>query len=57
MILVDEKIGLFLNIKTYLKNSSKLFDYSSKDIKEVNTFIENPTYLTRKNDKCIRILI
>ena len=55
MILVDEKIGLFLNIKTYLKNSSKLFDYSSKDIKEVNTFIENPTYLTRKNDKCIRI--
>ena len=55
MILVDEKIGLFLNIKTYLKNSSILFDYSSKDIKEVNTFIENPTYLTRKNDKCIRI--
>ena len=55
MILVENKQGLFLNIKTYLKNSSKLFDYSSKDITEINTFIEDPTYLTRKNDNYIRV--
>ena len=55
MILVKDKLGLFLNIKTYLKNSSKLFDYRSKDMKEINTFIENPTYLTRKNGNYIRV--
>ena len=55
MILVEDKLGLFLNIKTFKKSSNKLFDYSSKEYKEINTFIENGTYLTRKDEKIIRV--
>ena len=55
MILVDDILGLFLNIKTYKKNISKLFDYCSKEIKEINTFIENTTFLTRKDDQYLRL--
>ncbi len=55
MILVENKLGLFLNIKTYKKNSSKLFDYNSKEFKEINIFIENGTYLVRKDEKIIRV--
>ena len=55
MILVDNILGLFLNIKTYKKNISKLFNYGSTEIKEINTFIENTTFLTRKDDHYIRL--
>ena len=55
MILVDNILGLFLNIKTFKKNICKLFDYCSKEIKEINTFIENTTFLTRKNDQYLRL--
>ena len=55
MILVDNKLGLFLNIKTYKKSLSKLFNYRTKDLKEINTIIENGTYLTRKDEKIIRV--
>ena len=55
MILVDNILGLFLNIKTYKKNIGGLFDYSSKEIKEINTFIENNTFLTRKDDQYLRL--
>ena len=55
MILVDNILGLFLNIKTYKKNASGLFDYCSKEIKEINTFIENTTFLTRKDNQYLRL--
>ena len=44
-----------MNIKISKNNSSKLFNYSSKEFKEINTFIEKGTYLTRKDDKIIRV--
>ena len=55
MILVENKIGLFLDFKTYIKNTSKLYDFSSDEIKEINTIIEKGTYIVRKDRKIIRV--
>ena len=55
MILVENKLGLYLNIKTYKKTSGTLFDNNSYNYKEINTLIENGTYLVRKDDKIIRV--
>ena len=55
MILVKDKIVLFLDFKTYTKNSSKLYDYSSDEIKEIKKIIEKGTYIVRKDRKIIRV--
>ena len=55
MILVENKLGLYMNIKTYNKTPGVLFDYSSNYFKEINTILDNGTYLTRKDDSIIRV--
>ena len=55
MILVDNKLGLYMNIKTYNKTSGVLFDYSSKYFKEINTILDNGAYLIRKDDSIMRV--
>ena len=54
MILIDEKLGLFLEFKTYQRNDLNLYDYSSKDIKVINTIIESGTFIVRKKSDIIR---
>ena len=54
MILVEEKNGLFLDIKTQ-KAGNIIFDYLSKEIKETNTFIEESTFIISNNNKLLRI--
>ena len=44
-----------MNIKTYNKTPGVLFDYSSNYFKEINTILDNGTYLTRKDDSIIRV--
>ena len=44
-----------MNIKTYNKTPGALFDYSSNYFKEINTILDNGTYLTRKDDSIIRV--
>ena len=55
MILVEDKLGLFLNIKTYKNYRCKLFDFRSKEFNEINTIIENKTFLIRKEEKIMRV--
>ena len=47
MILVDEKLGLYLDFKTYTNNERSIYDFSSKEIHEINTLIENATFISR----------
>lgn len=54
MILVEEKNGLFLSIKTQ-KSGNSIYDYLNKEIKEMNTFIEESTFIINNNNKLIRI--
>ena len=54
MILIDEKLGLFLEFKTYQRNDLNLYDYSSKDIRIINTIIESGTFVVRKKSDIIR---
>lgn len=54
MILYEDKLGLFMNIKTYTLNRKELFDYKSKDTKDVNTIIENDTFIIRKGETILR---
>lgn len=55
MILVDEKLGLFLEFKTYQRNDFSLYDYSSKEIRIINTIIESGTFIARKKSDIIRV--
>ena len=54
MILIEEKLGLYLEFKTYQRNGLNLYDYSSKDIKIINTIIESGTFIVRKKSDIIR---
>lgn len=57
MILVEEKNGLFLVIKIQ-KTANSIFDYSNKEIKkikEINTFIEESTFIINNNNRLLRI--
>ena len=53
MILSENKLGLYMNIKINT-NSKELFNYKSKNIKEINTIIDNDTYILRKGEKILR---
>ena len=54
MILVEEKNGIFLDIKTQ-KTGHIIFDYLNKEIKETNTFIDESTFIISNNNKILRI--
>jgi len=54
MILIEEKLGLFLEFKTYQRKGLNLYDYSSKDIRTINTIIESGTFIVRKESDIIR---
>ena len=54
MILVDEKLGLYLDFKTYTNNEKSIYDFSTKDPNEINTLVENTTFIIRKNKSFIR---
>lgn len=54
MILVSEKIILYLLIK-FKNNSNEILDYSIKGLKELNTSIEDNTYICYKNNSIIRV--
>ena len=55
MILVDEKLGLYLDFKTYSKNEKNIYDFSSKETNETNTLVENTTFIIRKDRSFIRV--
>ena len=55
MILVEDKIILFLFFKINPINSTKLFDYSNKELELIKTAIEESTYIIRKNNKILRV--
>lgn len=54
MILVGEKNGILLDIKTQ-KEGHIIYDYPNKEIKEINTFIEDSTFIIYNNNKFLRI--
>ena len=39
----EKKLGVYLILKTSLKKAQEIFDYSSKTIKNINTFINKKT--------------
>ena len=55
MILVDEKLGLYLDFKTYTNNEKSIYDFSSKETNEINTLVENGTFIIRKDKSFIRV--
>ena len=55
MILVDEKLGLYLDFKTYTNNEKSIYDFSSKEPNEINTLVESTTFIIRKNKSFIRV--
>ena len=55
MILVDEKLGLYLDFKTYTNKEKSIYDFSSKETNEINTLIENGTFIVRKDKSFIRV--
>ena len=55
MILVDEKLGLYLDFKTYTNNEKSIHDFSSKETNEINTLVENGTFIIRKDKSFIRV--
>ena len=54
MILFENKLGLYMNIKIDVYDSKELFNYKSKNFKEINTIIDNDTYILRKGEKILR---
>ena len=55
MILDDEKLGLYLNFKTHTNNRKSLYDFSSKEINEINTLVDNGTFIIRKDKSFFRV--
>ena len=55
MILVDEKLGLYLDFKTYTNKERSIYDFSSKETYEINTLIENATFIVRRDKNFIRV--
>lgn len=55
MILIDNKLGLYLDFKTYTKNEKSLYDFSSDETNEIDTFIEKGTFIVRKDKSFIRV--
>ena len=55
MILVDDKEILYLKL-FLIQNNNKIFDYSSKERKEVNTLFEDNTFIIiKKNNNFYRV--
>ena len=51
----DKKdLGIFLNLKTRIKSTSEIFDYSSDKNNNLNTFINEKTYLYRSENNIIK---
>ena len=51
----QNNLGVYLNLKTRLKSTFEIFDYSSKDNKNLNTFIDKRTYICmNENDDNIK---
>ena len=48
MSIQNKKTLLHLNSKTWLKDSNGLFDYESKQTKNLKAFIGESIYITRK---------
>ena len=49
-----EEIGVYLNMKTRLRSTSGIFDYSSDQNKNFNTFITKRTYITKQENNFIK---
>ena len=54
MILVSEKAILFINFKFKI-NSNEIADFSLKELKEINTCLEDNTFICFKKDTLIRV--
>ena len=50
----NKKIGVFLSLKTRLKSTNEIFDYSSKDNEILVTFIDKRTYICMKENSEIK---
>ena len=52
MILVEEKEGIFFKFK-FSNSLTEIFDYSLKELKEINSFLEQSTFIVSKKDHAI----
>ena len=53
MILVNEKEGIYFLFK-FSNSLSEIFDYSKKSFQEINTFLEQSTFIASKKNSIIR---